>query len=611
MTNQYPWSSNTTPPIASQDDPRYETPGGAQHKVDTHVNVTGNIADKAVTQPKIADWAVGARQINPSLLEHYGDIATNAKFEVIDEQLADIQIDVRSFGVVGNCNYYDSVTAKWYVDSGFSVEATDDTIAMQAAFDYVISHNKNLYIPKGNYLISSTLLISYTSANTFEIFGENSNQTCFIGKISTNIPLIRVYDPVVADLGLKNKLINIYIKPYNTTYYYTFTAFLYDSTIGFETIGCYAERCKTGFMLTDTGGRYTELNIFDNCYSAACDYNFRFEGSLTTTSFHGNKFINCGFTARNMESSKGYGRDFLQHGLSLEKGYVYNCEFNFLVFIENGGCLFYINSGGIWNFANISYENNPAPGYANVAAKIVTGSNASAHLWLKGDVIASGSVYGAIDWSLYTKSANNTEKFLCDNLSRTFRAVNTEHSGKTFEVRTIDTDDDDQRDSGVNPGLYRSTSTDFTDFSLMLLTKGNTDRVVIAKTAINGSAESAVMGFELLSDGTRINSKLGSTITFESDAISTPQSFKTSGIHNGSHHIIGGIHLWEDQVSHKLRVNFGVPPFNSSGNYLSTFVAVPASATATGNPGEWSSDANFMYVCHATNTWKRVAIATW
>lgn len=90
MTNQYPWSSNTTPPIASQDDPRYETPGGAQHKVDTHVSVTGNIADRAVTQPKIAIGAVGANQIDPALLPHYGDIATNAKFEVIDEQLADI-----------------------------------------------------------------------------------------------------------------------------------------------------------------------------------------------------------------------------------------------------------------------------------------------------------------------------------------------------------------------------------------------------------------------------------------------------------------------------------------------------------------------------------------
>ena len=37
----------------------------------------------------------------------------------------------------------------------------------------------------------------------------------------------------------------------------------------------------------------------------------------------------------------------------------------------------------------------------------------------------------------------------------------------------------------------------------------------------------------------------------------------------------------------------------------------PASATATGTAGEVAWDANYIYVCTATNTWKRVAISTW
>ena len=37
----------------------------------------------------------------------------------------------------------------------------------------------------------------------------------------------------------------------------------------------------------------------------------------------------------------------------------------------------------------------------------------------------------------------------------------------------------------------------------------------------------------------------------------------------------------------------------------------PASATATGVAGEIAWDANYIYVCTATNTWKRVAISTW
>lgn len=35
------------------------------------------------------------------------------------------------------------------------------------------------------------------------------------------------------------------------------------------------------------------------------------------------------------------------------------------------------------------------------------------------------------------------------------------------------------------------------------------------------------------------------------------------------------------------------------------------SATAPGSAGELAWDAGFIYVCTATNTWKRVAIATW
>lgn len=37
----------------------------------------------------------------------------------------------------------------------------------------------------------------------------------------------------------------------------------------------------------------------------------------------------------------------------------------------------------------------------------------------------------------------------------------------------------------------------------------------------------------------------------------------------------------------------------------------PATAGATGNQGDICWDANFVYVCVATNTWKRTAISTW
>lgn len=38
---------------------------------------------------------------------------------------------------------------------------------------------------------------------------------------------------------------------------------------------------------------------------------------------------------------------------------------------------------------------------------------------------------------------------------------------------------------------------------------------------------------------------------------------------------------------------------------------VPATAAAAGTTGDIAWDTGFIYVCTATNTWKRVAIATW
>lgn len=44
---------------------------------------------------------------------------------------------------------------------------------------------------------------------------------------------------------------------------------------------------------------------------------------------------------------------------------------------------------------------------------------------------------------------------------------------------------------------------------------------------------------------------------------------------------------------------------------LSALNTAPATASSTGTTGEIRIDANHIYVCTATNTWKRVAIATW
>lgn len=48
-----------------------------------------------------------------------------------------------------------------------------------------------------------------------------------------------------------------------------------------------------------------------------------------------------------------------------------------------------------------------------------------------------------------------------------------------------------------------------------------------------------------------------------------------------------------------------------TSGYFHETLTTPASSTATCTAGQFTDDANYHYVCVATNTWKRVALATW
>lgn len=41
------------------------------------------------------------------------------------------------------------------------------------------------------------------------------------------------------------------------------------------------------------------------------------------------------------------------------------------------------------------------------------------------------------------------------------------------------------------------------------------------------------------------------------------------------------------------------------------FRAVPSTAGSTGVAGQIAYDSTYLYICVATNTWKRVALSTW
>ena len=43
----------------------------------------------------------------------------------------------------------------------------------------------------------------------------------------------------------------------------------------------------------------------------------------------------------------------------------------------------------------------------------------------------------------------------------------------------------------------------------------------------------------------------------------------------------------------------------------SAAATVPSSATDKGTPGDIAFDSSYIYVCTATNTWRRASISSW
>jgi hypothetical protein len=49
----------------------------------------------------------------------------------------------------------------------------------------------------------------------------------------------------------------------------------------------------------------------------------------------------------------------------------------------------------------------------------------------------------------------------------------------------------------------------------------------------------------------------------------------------------------------------------ASANGLNIATSTPTSSTDTGTTGDIVWDSNYVYVCIATDTWKRFSISTW
>lgn len=111
--------------------------------------------------------------------------------------------------------------------------------------------------------------------------------------------------------------------------------------------------------------------------------------------------------------------------------------------------------------------------------------------------------------------------------------------------------------------------------------------------------------------GTTVNSTVDGVLVLRDNAFSSFNRIQFGGTTSS----YASLKRNATALESRLADDSGYAPFNASiitaSNSLITATSTPASATAAGTAGTITWDANFLYVCTATNVWKRVAIATW
>lgn len=145
----------------------------------------------------------------------------------------------------------------------------------------------------------------------------------------------------------------------------------------------------------------------------------------------------------------------------------------------------------------------------------------------------------------------------------------------------------------VNAGLIDVvTFNDTTDFSETASDGQIGDATLPIKNASGGNNDFAQILF-LLNSG---NTLLARIAAVQTASTTSEMSFITE---------VSGT------LAERFRIGASGTPTVSGGRFRIATSSAPSSSTATGTVGEIAWDSSYIYVCTATDTWKRVAIATW
>jgi hypothetical protein len=165
----------------------------------------------------------------------------------------------------------------------------------------------------------------------------------------------------------------------------------------------------------------------------------------------------------------------------------------------------------------------------------------------------------------------------------------------------------------TSPGGAGAPSGDLTTERMRISPAGNvgigtSSPSIVYRTTINGDGSSIVGGLSLQNNGTETLTIGNVTAANNVDSeIWNPRNgylrFATNNTERLRIDNSGNVGIGTSSPSTLLDVNSDTVRLRTA--------RTPASATATGTAGEICWDANYIYVCTATDTWRRTALSSW
>lgn len=226
-----------------------------------------------------------------------------------------------------------------------------------------------------------------------------------------------------------------------------------------------------------------------------------------------------------------------------------------------------IRTGGLFNNGNILYTSNNRISYITMLSYDVP-TNAL----VANGVVATRSLYSANDFaSIFAVNFSNIRVGAFDNVNSYSQAMvwnsNTGSRASSDYIVTADEGDDSRlyADFGIASGTYSYPGFEIIKPHDAYLFSANTDLLLGT-----GGSNTGVIVF-----------------TGTPNANATHSQFHSNGM----------LEVRNTTRTGKL--------------FFSNTTSTPANSSATGSVGEVRVDSSYIYVCVATNTWKRASISTW